>query len=222
MRRFAQLFAEAARRKGGKAAMEALLPQSKSAAQLRRISDDRYLSDMSRRVFRAGLRHAMVDGKWPAFEKVFYGFNPARVARMSDEELERLMGDESIVRHFGKIKSVRGNAQMMMDIAGRHGSFAKFIAEWPTDNIVGLWQVLKKQGSQLGGQSGARFLRMIGKDTFLLTDDVVKVLVDEGIVSKMPSAQRDLLSVQQAFNQWHDESSRPLCQISRVLSFLPG
>ena len=221
MRAFAELIAEAALRKGGAAAVEGLLPQPKSPAQLRRITDDRYLSDMSRRVFRAGLRHAMVDAKWPAFEEVFYQFNPARVARMSDEELERLMSNDAIIRHFGKIKAVRGNAQMVMDIAAEHGSFAEFIAAWPGDNIVGLWQVLKKRGSQLGGQSGARFLRMVGKDTFLLTDDVVHMLKVEGVVNKVPSAQRDLDKVQAAFNEWQRETGRPLCHISRVLSFLP-
>ena len=34
--------------------------------------DDRYLSDMwPRRIFRAGLKYSLVDGKWPAFEEVF-------------------------------------------------------------------------------------------------------------------------------------------------------
>ena len=63
---------EAARaRAGGAAALEARLPQPKSPAELRGVADDRYLSLISRRVFRAGLRHAMVDAKWPAFEAAF-------------------------------------------------------------------------------------------------------------------------------------------------------
>ena len=41
-----------------------------------------------RRVFRAGLRHSMVDACWPEFERVFHGFNVRAVAAMSDEALE--------------------------------------------------------------------------------------------------------------------------------------
>jgi 3-methyladenine DNA glycosylase Tag len=82
--------------------------------------------------------------------------------------------------------------------------------------------LLKKQGAQLGGNSGPSFLRMVGKDTFLLTDDVVAALVAQGVVDKRPTAQRDLRAVQQAFNQWQQESGRPLCQISRLLSMTVG
>jgi len=94
----------------------------------------------------------------------------------------------------------------------------KWIAAWPSDDIVGLWLALKKGGAQLGGHSGARFLRVIGKDTFLLTDDVVSVLKAEGVVTKMPTAQRDLKVVQQVFNQWRTQSGWPLAHISRVVS----
>ena len=38
---------------------------------------------MSLRIFRAGLKHSLVDAKWPAFEEVFAGFEPARVVAMS-------------------------------------------------------------------------------------------------------------------------------------------
>ena len=44
---------------------------------------------MSLRIFRAGLRHSVVDDKWPAFEEAFHGFEPRRVRAMSDEEVER-------------------------------------------------------------------------------------------------------------------------------------
>ncbi len=59
---------------------------------------------------------------------------------------------------------------------------------------------------------------MIGKDTFLLTEDVVVALKAQGIVSRRPGSQRDLRIVQQAFNEWQQESQWQLCQISRLLS----
>lgn len=56
---------------GSAAELEAHLPVPKTPAQLRKISDDRYLSTLALRVFRAGLKHSLVDAKWPAFEEVF-------------------------------------------------------------------------------------------------------------------------------------------------------
>lgn len=202
--------------------IESRLPQSKSSALIAEVPDDRLLSDMVRRVFRAGLKHSLVDSKWPEFEKAFFQFSPEKVSLMSDEQLENLMQNDKIIRHWGKIKSVRANALMVHELAEQHGSFAKFIAQWPDDDIIGLWAFLKKHGKQLGGNSGASFLRMVGKDTFLLTDDVVAGLKAQGIVDKRPSSKRDLQKVQDAFNVWQDESGRPMCQISRLLSYTVG
>ncbi|SIQ12539.1 DNA-3-methyladenine glycosylase I [Marinobacterium stanieri] len=193
-----------------------------SAQELAAIPDDRIFSVMMRRIFRAGLKHSLVDSKWPAFEEAFYRFNPEAVQEMSDEMLEELMHNERIIRHFGKIKSTRENAMMMVDLAQEYGSVARMIAEWPEEDIIGLWSLLKKRGKQLGGNSGAYFLRMLGKDTFMLTDDVVVALKAQGVIEKKPTAQRDLKLVQQAFNDLREQSGRPLCQISRLLAFSVG
>ncbi|MET3999613.1 DNA-3-methyladenine glycosylase I [Marinobacterium sp. MBR-109] len=188
------------------------------SAVLAALSDDRVFSVMTRRIFRAGLKHSLVDAKWPAFEQAFFGFNPEAVQEMSDEALEQLMHNPQLIRHFGKIKATRANAVLMTDLAREYGSVAGMIAQWPEDNIVGLWQLFKKRGKQLGGNSGAYFLRMLGKDTFILTDDVVVALKAQGVVSKRPAAQRDLEQVQEAFNRLREQSGRPLCQISRLLA----
>src|SRR5215510_12265319 len=91
---------EAARARLGAAALEARLPQPRSAAELKATTDDRYLSQMSLRIFRAGLKHSLVDAKWPAFEEVFYGFEPRRVRAMSDEAVEGLLTDSRLIRHW--------------------------------------------------------------------------------------------------------------------------
>lgn len=204
---------------GSAKALEAQLPVPKTTRQLQAISDDRYLSTMALRVFRAGLKHSLVDAKWPAFEQVFFGFDPEKVVLMGADHLERLMQDARIIRHLGKLKSVPRNAQMILDLAHEHGSFGKFIAQWPVEDITGLWQYLNKHGTQLGGLSAPRFLRMVGKDTFVPSNDVVAALNAQDIVDKVPSSKRDQAAVQAAFNQWQAESGRPLCQISAMLAF---
>jgi 3-methyladenine DNA glycosylase Tag len=203
---------------GSAQALEAHLPQPRSAAELRGISDDRYLSTMSLRIFRAGLKHSLVDAKWPAFEQAFFGFDPEKVVLIGAERLEGMMQNTALIRHLGKLKSVPRNAQFVLDVQNDKGSFGALIAEWPVTDIVGLWRYLAKHASQLGGLSAPRFLRMVGKDTFIPTDDLVAALKAQQIVDKLPTSQRDRATVQAAFNQWHAQSGRPLCQLSWMLA----
>jgi len=205
-------------RVGGFQALVVRLPVPKSAEQLRAEGDDRYLSLMSLRIFRAGLKHSVVDAKWPAFEEVFFHFEPARVVAMSDDELEALLGDERLIRHWGKLKAVRANAAAMTRLASEAGSMGAYLAAWPRDEVVGLWQDLGKRFSQLGGNSGPYFLRMAGKDTFLLTDAVVKALNHWDAFAGTPRSQGDRLRIQAVFNAWHQATSRPLCQLSMILA----
>lgn len=203
---------------GSAKALEAMLPQPRSEAELRALSDDRYLSLISLRIFRAGLKHSLVDAKWPAFEQVFFGFDPEKVVLMGAERLENLMQDARLIRHLGKLKSVPRNAQFILDVRREKGSFGTLIADWPVTDIVGLWKYLAKHGSQLGGLSAPRFLRMVGKDTFIPTDDMVAALKAQDVIDKAPTSLKDLAAVQAAFNQWQAESGRPLCQLSVMLA----
>lgn len=218
MRDFQWMLEYGINRFGSLKALEARLPQPATKTQLISVPDDRYLSLIALRVFRAGLRHSVVDAKWPNFEEVFWQFNPEKVVLLSAEHIERLMQDTRIIRHLGKLKSVPRNAQMLLDIRHEFGSFGAFLAQWPEDDIVGLWRYLAKHGHQLGGLSAPRFLRMAGKDTFVLSDDVVAALVAQGIVTKRPTSQGDLALVQEAFNAWQAQSGRPLCQLSMLLA----
>ncbi|WP_191485269.1 DNA-3-methyladenine glycosylase I [Pseudomonas sp. FEN] len=204
---------------GSAAALEAELPVPASPEQLRALADDRYLSMIALRVFRAGLKHSLVDAKWPVFEQVFFGFDPEKVVLMGAEHLERLMQDARIIRHLGKLKSVPRNAQMVLDVAREKGSFGALIADWPVTEITGLWKYLANHGHQLGGLSALHFLRMVGKDTFIPTRDVVAALNSQNVIDKAPTSLRDLAIVQEAFNQWHAESGRPMCQLSMMLAY---
>ncbi|SDH37409.1 DNA-3-methyladenine glycosylase I [Pseudomonas panipatensis] len=218
MRDYQWLYEYCLNRFGSKEALEARLPMPKTPAELCALSDDRYLSLISLRIFRAGLKHSLVDAKWPAFEEVFFGFDPEKVVLMGGERLENLMQDARLIRHLGKLKSVPRNAQMVLDIAREYGSFGKLLADWPVTDIVGLWKLLAKRGNQLGGLSAPRLLRMAGKDTFIPTDDMVAALKAQEIIDKAPTSQKDLAAVQAAFNQWHEQSGRPLCQLSVMLA----
>jgi len=151
---FAEIYERAAARKGGSKALDAMLSRPKTARSLKRITDDRYLAEMTACVFRSGFVWRIIENKWPAFEEVFHGFDSMACAMLGDEELEEIAQDKRIVRHAKKIHAVRNNALFVRDVKDQHGSFAAYIADWPVTDIVGLWADLKKRGDRLGGQTG--------------------------------------------------------------------
>ena len=221
MRHFNDILADVTARIGDEELAEQLIVPLEYQ-QLEELGDDRYLSLMCLRIFRAGLKHSMVDAKWPAFEEVFYQFDPVSVANMHDEALEELTGDSRLIRHWGKLQAVRKNAAKLAEISREQGSFGHYIANWPTSNIVGLWAELQQNFSQLGGSSGANFLRMAGKDTFLFTKDVVQALKCEGVCDGEPKSKKAKQQVQEGFNIWAEQSQLPLCQISKILALSTG
>ena len=222
MTKFQPILERAAKRVGGVKSLEAELITPHGGDEMRGVADDRYLSLMSLRIFRAGLKHSMVDARWPAFEEVFHGFAPRRVWSMDDEDLERLMGEKRIIRHWGKIKAVRENAAAMVAVIDEAGSFGGYLADWPGDDVMGLWNDLSTRFSQMGGNSGPYFLRMAGKDTFMLTGDVIKALVKAKVVKKKPTTKDARAATRAAFNGWATETGRPLCQLSRILALSVG
>lgn len=218
LRPFDELFAMAAARKGGAAAFEATLSSPKSPDELAAIPDDRWLSAMSLKVFQAGFNWSVVSNKWPRFEEVFDGFDLGRMSMMSDDDLDRYLRTDGIIRHGKKLLSIRDNAVFLKQLAAEGGSAAKVFAEWPVDDYVGLLWMLKKRASRLGGATAMYFLRGMGVDSFITSQDVGRALVREGVLDKAPSSQRDFDKTQAAFNHWRAESGRPLTQISRVLA----
>ena len=202
----------------GEEALAASLPQPKSVGELQSTPDADYLAEMAKCIFRSGFVWKIVENKWPNFEKVFKSFNPKVVANFSDERLEAITQDASIIRNLTKIKATRDNATFVLDIAEQHQSFGKFLCEWPEDDLVGLLLYLKKAGSRLGGHTGQYFLRFVGKDTFIFSKDVVRVLVTEGIVDKEPTSKSGLMAVQKAFNSWREETGLAYCQLSRIMA----
>jgi 3-methyladenine DNA glycosylase Tag len=215
---FDSILQRAAERKGGAAALEALLPKAASAAELEALGDDRYLAEMTRCVFRSGFVWQIIENKWPGFEAAFNGFDVNGCAMLSDEDLEALSQNEAIVRNAKKIQSVRGNAIFVREIREEHGSFGRFLSTWPDDDFVALWTLLKTRGDRLGGQTGRFFLRFVGRDTPVLSEDVVTALIGQGVIDKTPTSKKALQAVQAAFLSWREESGRDFCQISRILS----
>ena len=92
--------------------------------------DDRHLFEMLiLEGAQAGLSWITILRKREAYRKAFLGFDPARVAALTDGDLEAILLDPGIVRNRLKVFSARDNARAFLEIQREHGSFAAFL--WP-------------------------------------------------------------------------------------------
>ena len=220
---FKTILARAEKRKGGPSALKKLLPAKPSRKALEKLADDRILAEMTQRVFSAGFAWSVIENKWPGFEKAFLGFKPAKLIFQPDDFWHALLSDTGIVRNGAKISSVRENAGFVQEIAKEHGSFGKFLAEWPSSDEIGLLNLLTKRGSRLGGNTGQMFLRFVGWDGFVASQDVVACLRDAGLdIAAEVKSKGDLAKVQAQFNAWAEETGLPYVHLSRICALSIG
>jgi len=222
MKSFDKIEALAGKHHGGPKGVSAALRQWTVDTNIKAKSDDRFLAGMARAVFSSGFSWQVIEAKWPGFEEAFDRFAPKRVAAYGDEKVDALLKDTRIVRNGAKIMATIENARFIVATAKEHGSFGKFLAGWPETDQVGLMTHLGKHASRLGGATVQYFLRFEGWDAFILSTDVVKALIREGVVAKQPTSKKDLAAVQAAFNAWREESGRPVREISRILALSVG
>ena len=217
MQHFDEIFTIAAGRHGGKAALDAKLVKPKSAAELAAIPEDRWLSTFTRSVFQAGFNWKVIENKWDGFEDAFHGFDAGRCSMMDDEMFDALLQDTRIVRNGAKIATVRDNAAFLLELRA-DGGVGQVIGNWPSQDFIGLLDLLKKRGSRLGGATAQYAMRFSGKDSFILSADVTARLIAEGVIDKPAGSKSSMKAVQDAFNTWMEQSGRSLTEISRVLA----
>lgn len=222
METFDKLYTRAADRKGGELKLSSLISKPLSNDELCQVTNDRVLSEMTKKIFQSGFVWSVVEKKWNSFEEVFWEFDIEKLIMMPDDMLERKATDPAIIRNFNKVKTIRENALMLKEIGDEHGSVSHWLANWPSNDIIGLWAYLKKHGSRLGGNTGPYALRKLGKDTFVLSKDVeayfrAEQLIDGGLTSK-----RSLNTIQETFSQWQVESNLSLQELSQIVAYSTG
>ncbi len=98
----------------------------------------------------AGLSWSTILNKREAYRRVFDAFDPRKVATYTDQRLEKLRENSSIVRNRLKIYSARSNARAFLRVQEEFGSFDTFIWESVGGSpIVNAWQ----RSSQILAQS---------------------------------------------------------------------
>ncbi len=217
MKTFEEIYDRAAKRKGTENLISLMEVSIQSTNELANISSDRYLSAMTKAIFKAGFVWKIIEHKWPGFEQAFWNFNVRRCAWISPDDLDDLYSDDRIIKNAKKINTVSVNATMMLAIDEEQGSFTQMVANWPAADFIGLLELLNKRGSRLGKLTSQYFLRSIGKDGYVYSKDVIAALINAGVIEKQPTTKAAFQDIQTAFNLWSEQSGLGLAQMSRVL-----
>jgi DNA-3-methyladenine glycosylase I len=85
-------------------------------------NDQRLFEKLSLEAFQSGLSWRTILAKRENFRAAFKGFDFHRVARFNERDVERLLADEGIVRHRGKIEAVIHNARCAQEMVKTDGS----------------------------------------------------------------------------------------------------
>ena len=143
----------------------------------RAVTDDhRLFEKICLEGFQAGLSWLTILRKRENFRKAFAGFDPERVTRFDEKDVQRLMEDEGIVRHEGKIRSTINNASRALELAADNGSLSSYFWGWAgpesaapdeipatTDASTQLSKELKKMGwSFVGPTTTYAFMQAMG------------------------------------------------------------
>jgi len=92
------------------------------------VDDDRRLFEkLSLEGFQSGLSWRTILAKRENFRAAFHGFDFDRIAGFTDADVERLVNDEGIVRHRGKIAAVINNARRAQELVKTEGSLAAYV-----------------------------------------------------------------------------------------------
>ena len=92
------------------------------------VSDDhRLFEKLSLEGFQSGLSWRTILAKRENFRAAFHNFDFDKIARFTQRDVNRLLKDEGIVRHRGKIEAVINNARRAQELVKQEGSLAAFI-----------------------------------------------------------------------------------------------
>ncbi len=92
--------------------------------------DQRLFEKICLEGFQAGLSWLTILRKRENFRRAFADFDYERVARFTSRDVTRLLSDEGIVRHRGKIESTINNAKRILELRAEYGSLATFVWKW--------------------------------------------------------------------------------------------
>jgi DNA-3-methyladenine glycosylase I len=155
--------------------------------------EHRLFEKLSLEGFQAGLSWRTILAKRENFRAAFHGFDFDRIARFTERDVERLLKDEGIVRHRGKIEAVINNARRTQVLVNQDDSLAAFIWRYEPDvkqlarpqtastsaESIALSKDLKKRGWKFVGPTTVyAFMQAMGSINDHVEDCVIRTKVE--------------------------------------------
>lgn len=156
------------------------------------VGDDRRLFEkLSLEGFQSGLSWRTILAKRENFRAAFHDFDFEKVARFGARDVARLLKNEGIIRHRGKIEAVINNARRACDLVEREGSLAAFLWRYEckqpgtpqsattSAESIALSKDLKKQGwAFVGPTTMFAFMQAMGLINDHAEDCVIRAKCD--------------------------------------------
>jgi 3-methyladenine DNA glycosylase Tag len=121
-----------------------------------------YLEVMTKAVFQSGISWKVIEAKWEGFRQAFHGFDPEWVASLGPPEVDELAEDSRIVRNRRKIEATVHNAETMVELTRKHGTFQKYLrSHGGFEETVA---DLKRQFKFMGDLGAYSFLYVVGEE----------------------------------------------------------
>ena len=121
---------------------------------------------LSLEAFQSGLSWLTILRKREDFRRAFKGFDFERVARFGSRDVERLMGDASIVRNRLKIEAVVNNARRAVELVDSEGSLASYVWRFePPDQPLPVHRASSPESTALAKDLKRRGWRFVGPTT---------------------------------------------------------
>jgi 3-methyladenine DNA glycosylase Tag len=120
-----------------------------------------YLEAMARVMLQSGISRRVVDTKWPGIRDAFGGFDPARVARLDADDIDRLMGDTRVIRNRKKLDAITANAERMLELDGEYKGFARYLDS--LGDFENTKKAIHKEFAFMGETGTWYFLWLVGR-----------------------------------------------------------
>lgn len=139
------------------------------------VDDRRLFEKICLEGFQSGLSWRTILNKRETFRTAFHDFDFHRVAKFTEKDVVRLLGNAGIIRHRGKIEATINNAQRAIELIQETGSLAAYFWKFEPDNpsppqtlttspeSIALAKDLKKRGWKFVGPTTAfAFMQAMG------------------------------------------------------------
>ena len=129
----------------------------------RPLSSDRdYFERLVLELFQAGLSWRTILEKRDGFRRAFHDFDIRRIARYTEQDVERLRADKAIVRNRRKIEAAVENARRLLPLLAEHGSFHAFLLTLPLNDRHATVRAFRKTFTFMGPKIVEEFLMSTG------------------------------------------------------------